>query len=102
LSEKPPLLKVVGARHKCRNCRINKKIAAFDILLPYGLFHEFEYAFKPASLEAKFGKLVIDTRSNKVIYRVKSFGGVVTEVYADEEDKESILANKEIILPNKT
>ena len=26
-----------------------KKIAAFDLLLPYALFHEFEYTFKPAS-----------------------------------------------------
>ncbi len=28
-----------------------KKIAAFDMILPYALFHEFEYAFKLASLK---------------------------------------------------
>ncbi len=64
-----------------------KKIAAFDMILPYALFHEFEYTFKPTSLDAKFGKLVIDTLSNKVVHRVKSYGGVVAEVYAEEEDK---------------
>lgn len=61
---------------------------AFDLLLPYALFHEFEYTFKPASPDAKFGRLVIDTLSDKLVYGVKSYGGVVAEVYADEEDNE--------------
>ena len=63
-----------------------KKMEAFDLLLPYALFHEFEYTFKPASPDAKFGRLVIDTLSDRLVYGVKSYGGVVTEVYADEGD----------------
>lgn len=62
-----------------------KKLKAFDLLLPYALFHEFEYTFKPASLDAKFGRLVVDTLSDRLVYGVKSYGGVVSEVYADEE-----------------
>lgn len=63
-----------------------KKMEAFDLLLPYALFHEFEYTFKPASPDAKFGRLVVDTLSDRLVYGVKSYGGVVAEVYADEED----------------
>ncbi len=63
-----------------------KKLKAFDLLLPYALFHEFEYTFKPASSDAKFGRLVIDTLSDRLVYGVKSYGGVVAEVYADEGD----------------
>ncbi len=66
-----------------------KKMEAFDLLLPYALFHEFEYTFKPASPDSKFGRLVIDTLSDKLVYGVKSYGGVVAEVYADDEENES-------------
>ena len=41
---------------------------------------------EPSSFDAKFGKLVIDTRSNQVIYKVKSYGGIVAVVYSDMDD----------------
>ncbi len=41
---------------------------------------------EPSSFDAKFGKLVIDMRSNQVIYKVKSYGGIVAEVYSDMDD----------------
>lgn len=61
-----------------------KQILAFDMILPYPLFRKFRYTFEPASPDAEFGKLMIDTLGNKVIYGVKSSGGVVIDVYAEE------------------
>ena len=65
-----------------------KKTLAFDMILPYPLFRKFKYTFEPASPSAKFGKLVVDTLGNKVIYGVKSSGGVVIDVYAEDDDLE--------------
>ena len=76
-----------------------KKLKAFDLLLPYSLFHEFEYTFKPASPDAKFGRLVINTLSDKIVYGVKSYGGVVAEVYADEKDTEESEFQRHFCIP---
>lgn len=63
-----------------------KKTLAFDMILPYPLFRKFKYTFESASPSAKFGKLVVDTLGNKVIYGVKSSGGTVIDVYAEDGD----------------
>lgn len=33
-----------------------------------------------------FGRLVIDTLSDRLVYGVKSYGGVEAEVYADNQE----------------
>lgn len=71
-----------------------KQILVFDMILPYPLFRKFRYTFEPALPDAKFGKLMIDILGNKVIYGVKSSGGVVIDVYA--EDETEIQDNKNI------
>lgn len=63
-----------------------KKVTlAYDMILPYPLFRKFEYTFKPATQDAKYGKLVVDTLGNKVIYGVRSSSGVVIDTYAEDD-----------------
>ncbi len=66
-----------------------KQILAFDMILPYPLFRKFRYTFEPATPDAKFGMLKVDTLGNKIIYGLKSAGGVVIDIYTEESNLET-------------